>query len=150
MEWIVNDKYGSSRIVESEDILSLKQFIQDNKCKCKVSLNYCDPYFWLPKEKRISLEGPIGAVGPCGYRSESEKEEWEKSRPIANNKDITVTIQFTMSNDNVRKIMQIKLNTTKNDMGNLFALGHLQNLPNICHIHVVYINVKALMMHIRQ
>jgi hypothetical protein len=43
MEWTVQDQYAGTRIVETEALFELKQWIEDHHCQCRVFLHHCDP-----------------------------------------------------------------------------------------------------------
>jgi hypothetical protein len=131
MEWIVNDKSTATRIVESETLLQLKQWLFDINCQCKVTLTHCDPYFFLTKEERRNMTGPIGligAVGAPGYRSQEEIEEWERTRPIANIERICVTFQFIMSNEKAEEIKSHELLVTPNELGDIIPIWQITNI----------------------
>lgn len=150
IQWIIDDKYSSYRIVETESILQLKEWIQNNNYKYKVTVTvtHCDPYFWLTKAERSSLKGPIGLMGPCGLHGDmgvcgpttaEEVKNSEKSRPILDKKYIKINIEFIMSNANAEKIWNTKLLTTNNDIGEAYPTWTVtklrKSIPYTCGIY---------------
>lgn len=63
MEWIVNDKHLSARIVESQPLLDLKKWFFDKNSLCKVVLQACPKYFWWSDEQLLQYQNNIGVSG---------------------------------------------------------------------------------------
>ena len=138
MEWIVSDKSTATRIVESVTLSQFKQWLHEKKCKCKIVVSHCDPYFLLTKEQRRNLTGPIGpagcmgAVGPVGSRT-ADIKGWEESRPIAEIERLCVTIEFTMSNEKAEEIKSHKLVVTPNETGDTIPTWQIINIPEYAY-----------------
>lgn len=117
MEWSVSDKNTSTRIVESGDLLALKKWMLDTGCKCQVEVYHCDPMFFIPRDERQFLMGPVGSAGCAGPRSSEEVQTWAASRPIASDDRINVKTTFIMSKEKAKLIKTHKLSVTPNSDG---------------------------------
>ena len=143
MEWLIDDEYSSKRIVETPDILALKQYMQDNGYKCKINLSICDPSFWSEGIDHpggiIGPDGPSGAIGPIGFRNDDERIKWETSRKIVEPHEIVVTITFTLSNENAEKIKNHELVTSKNNKGRHYPTWNVSKIaeyvPYLCGLY---------------
>lgn len=140
MQWVINDEYYAKRIVETVEtveILILKQCLQENGYKCKVCLTICDPSFW--REQFVEYVGPVGIVGPRGYMNESDRIKQQESKQIADPRDIIVTIEFVLSDNNAEKICTHELAVTKNNNGEHFPTWNIikirESLPYMCGIY---------------
>lgn len=76
----------SKRIVETEDMLKLKQFIKENEIKCDVAVEQCDFNFWLTKEERAQKSNIATGYTLCTDNTKL---------PIADNKDVCIKIRVT-------------------------------------------------------
>lgn len=151
MEWVIDDKYSSKRIVETPDILTLKQCMYDNGYKCKVNLSICDSSFWsegidfggiIGPAGSVGAIGPAGAIGPVGPRgfmNEDDRIKWETSRQVADAKEIVVTIKFVLSNANAEKIITHELVTSKNNKGRHYPTWNVtkmgEHVPYLCGLY---------------
>jgi hypothetical protein len=85
MSWKVQHGYMGTRIVESEDILGLKKFIQDNKIKCDVIVDHCDYNFWKTKEERSVSSNMV-----IGYSIFEDTQPL----PVTDDKNVYIRIQI--------------------------------------------------------
>jgi hypothetical protein len=139
MQWVVNDKYCQTRIHESTELLDLKQWMQEMHCKCEVTINHCDPIFFIPIEERNKLPGCVGNIGPVGPRSYEELETWEKSRPISSSDRVNVMFRFIMSNEKAQKIKTHQLKTIPYISGETLKIWDIFNIkermPYCCGVY---------------
>ena len=166
MDWVIENRdYETTRIVESSDILELKQIIQSKDVKCKVILHHCDPSFWLTKreitEKYGCITGGTSNVA-TGYKpiSIQEAEEKNKIRPIADGKMVLVTITFTMPSKDFETIQSQKFDLTINYVGKTYNLWHKEKIyikvPYTCGVYKIegfdnaFNNVKLLNPHVTE
>jgi hypothetical protein len=139
MEWIIrNRNYEKTRIVESMDVLELKQLIKSKNIGCKVILHHCESDFWLTKreitEKNTYLSNSI-STGYCismgyGISTASTAEEKNDTRPIADGKMVLVTINFTIPDKEFETIKSHKFDLTTNYLGKTYDLWRTENLYN--------------------
>jgi hypothetical protein len=117
MEWKV-DTFSSITIDDSV-VSKLKEWAHIHKPECKFRVKMCDPMFWLTKEERERLTGPIGNYGdtgvrgPIGYEGPCSKPE---PLPTVESKKVVVQIEFTIPTIYAEKIC-VALKTTLNSIG---------------------------------
>jgi hypothetical protein len=132
MEWTIQDQYTPTRIVETEALLELKQWIKDHHCQCWVDIRHCNPVGTV--EERRTLNRPLGAIGPYGPTGYDDGIKREDTRVIAESKRVFVNIQFVLSNTQGEKIVLKKLPTTVNHVGDSLKPWHVSKLTE----HVPY------------
>jgi hypothetical protein len=137
MKWNVNDENYPTRIVEGPDLLDLKDWMTKNQCRCKVSLNQCEPNFWRTEDERRRYV-VTGCYGPRGFISPEEAAKW-KLRPIMDSKQVIVNIQFIMSTKNAEKIKNTKLELTPNNVGEYLNMCMVypsrERIPYTCGVY---------------
>lgn len=127
MQWQVEDKYLPTRI-DDKIVDELKCWLKDYNVQALVTLEHCDPYFWLTTEQINSLQGPVGLIGargpirpsgatgprgPSGPRTEFTVDE----RPVVGPASVVVSIKFILSNEHAEQLKSHKLNLTTNPRG---------------------------------
>lgn len=130
MSWKISDEALSTKIVLNDCTSMLKQWMDKRKFSCDLKVNVAahDPYFWLTKDERMGLKGPIGAYGPCGPLG-AHREAQIDERPIREDKEVIIDISFIMSNVRAIEICQVKLPITVNSLGE-----HVKTWSNYkCH-----------------
>jgi hypothetical protein len=156
MEWKVADNCSNDRI-EDNVISGLKDWLQTSGAHCKVSLDLCDPYFWLTVEQRKAMEGsvgnygcagPTGATGPCGPRGpigltgamgSIGPGMQEAERKIADPKRVLVKIEFSVTNEHAEQLKTYQLSLTKNHLGDTYPTWTMykmqKELPYTCGVY---------------
>jgi hypothetical protein len=116
MEWIISDKYSETRIIESENVVELKKFIQLNNINCKVIL-YINDDFWSPPQLTPCCTSGSNniALGHNVFYSRVLPEY--ATRPIADDKNVMISIKFNSTIENYEQMKLCKLNLTKNYKG---------------------------------
>ena len=114
MVWLINDKHSPTRIVESSELLELKDYIQNNGIICNVTVQHCNPMFFVSSEGATGVSGPTGATGAIGARGIINDSD---DRDIADDSKLFVDIEFTMSIKNAEAIKNHKLILTPNKVG---------------------------------
>ncbi len=142
MNFKIHDYNTETRIVESDVIIRLKNYLKNKKCD--VSLHHVDKTFWDPP-KFIGPTGCIGARGPTGatgFMSAQDKWEWEerqKMRPIEDCKNVLINISFEMSTINALLLKPDQFNLTSNCQGKTIDILHIQKIyhyvPYTCGVY---------------
>jgi hypothetical protein len=130
MSWVIKDEYTTTRIVESENVLQLKQFIHENTLNCKVSVQHCDSYFWTSDNEKNTLKGPIELISNIIHGN---------LRPIADDKYVSIIIEFTMLDSDAEKIKTHKLSLTPNSIGKCYPTWSVNKVckvvPYTCGVY---------------
>jgi hypothetical protein len=124
MDWIIIDGATLTRIVETEELFQLKQYIQEHGVKCKVILSNCGPYFWLTTSERSSLKGDVGLIGNVNWTPGGESIV----RSIAEPKRVSVCIEFKVTNTQAEKIATHKLSLTANYNGEYLPVWSINRI----------------------
>lgn len=95
MSWIVRDGYMSKRIIETESMLKLKEFIKENDIKCDVIVEHCDRNFWFTKEEKSKQSNIVTGYTYLGCDS--------TMLPPADEKDVCIKIKLTEKENCIEK-----------------------------------------------
>ena len=110
MSWVVHNGYMSKRIVETEDMLKLKQFIKEHDIKCDVVVEQCDYYFWLTEKEKMERSNMANGYTLFGNNPEL---------PIADNKNVCIKIKILEKEKST--LSRASLDLTTNHVGNSLA-----------------------------
>ncbi len=113
MQWLVNDSCYPTKIVETSELIELKEWLQQKGSKCKVNIFPCPERFFLSHEERNKIygcEGTRGSVGPNGIGYVDPRD------PTPNEK-VNVSFSFVMSKEKAQLIIEHKLKVTANQYG---------------------------------
>jgi hypothetical protein len=121
MQWTVQDQYAPTRIVETEALLELKEYLTNSKSKYKVTLDH----------------GMWGYVDMCNHVKDTTKKE--DTRPFAEPRNVEVTIVFVLPNTLAEKIATMKLSITKDRVGYSYepwSVSKLtEDIPYTCGVY---------------
>jgi hypothetical protein len=148
MDWVIRNRdYETTRIVESVDVLELKQIIQSKGVECKVLLHHCDSDFWLTKREAnqrssCSVFGTNNLVtGKSNLVLSQNPEERNDMRPIADDKMVLITITFSVGSEGFENVKSHKFDLTTNYLGNTYNLWCTSKIyvkvPYICGVYKV-------------
>lgn len=98
MSWVVHNGYMSKRIVETDDMSKLKQFIKEHAIKCDVTVEHCYYNFWLTQKERAEKSNIATGYTLCGSDTEMA---------IADNKEVCIKIKV---------VEKEKLSCTRNSL----------------------------------
>lgn len=125
MNYKINDLSYETRICESADVLELKNYIEKNNIKCSITLQHCDSYFW---ETQVERNNRMGSFGQRGL-THAKSKEWELSRPIEEDKNVSIKISFIMADTIADQIKNHQLIVSHNHFNERYPTWKIHKLP---------------------